>query len=102
MPQLSVNLDGTIEQIVSDDMIQIDGDREVRRASNVLPLDPMKRIAFVALRKIFGEKGRVSDWTRTWKGPQIVKIVDGPILGPFRDRKTALDREVQWLLKNRL
>lgn len=99
--RLVVNEDGTVEQIVSDEMIKLDGAETVRRASHVLPFDPVKMTAFWLLRKTFGDKGRVSDWTRRWKGMHIVLIVGGPILGPFRSRKVALEAEVEWLERNR-
>jgi hypothetical protein len=82
-------------------MPEIEGNVTVRRASHVLPFDPVKRTAFVLLRAAFGDQGRISDWTRTWKGYHIVEIVDGPILGPYRSREDALQREVEWLEHNR-
>jgi len=99
--RLVVKEDGTIEQIVSEEMLKLDGAETVRRASNVLPLGIPKRVAFKALRRVFGDKGRVSAWTRRWRGPQIVEIIDGPTLGPFHSRTEALVREVLWLENNR-
>ena len=96
-----VDEDGTISHIVGDEMPKIEGNAVTRRASNVLPFGITKQIAFKALRRVFGDKGRVSAWTRRWRGPQIVEIIDGPTLGPFHSRTEALVREVLWLENNR-
>lgn len=96
-----VNEDGTIQQIVTDEMVAFEGEATTRRASNVMPLAPVKRAAFKMLRTVFGEKGRVSDWTRRWKGPHIAVMVDGPVLGPYPSRQGALDAELRWLLDNK-
>ena len=99
--RLVVNEDGTIEQIVSEDMLRLDGAETVKRASNVLPFGITKQIVFKALRRVFGDKGRVSDWTRRWRGPHVVDVIDGPLLGPFGSREEALRCEVEWLLNDR-
>ena len=39
------------------------------RASYILPKNKTKRLAFILLRRMFGDEGRIADWTRTWKGP---------------------------------
>lgn len=102
MREMQLIIDGTkVTQIKHDGYLQLPGTESVRRASHVLPLPAGKRFLFVLLRTVFGETGRVSEWTRTWTGPHIVEIIDGPTLGPFPTRQEALDREVQWLLKNR-
>ena len=69
------------------------------RASNILPLNRAKRLAFRLLRHLFGETGRASDWTRAWKGPAIADMAPsgGPVLGPFPSRAEALAAEAAWL-----
>lgn len=37
-----------------------------QRYSEILPVNPVKRGVFRFLRKMFGEDGRVADWTRRW------------------------------------
>ena len=100
MQELIVNIndDGVISYIKDPKAPAFEGSHSQRRASNVLPHNPIKRIAFKALRLVFGNRGRVSDWTRTWTGENIVNIVGGPTLGPFGSRREALDYEVQYLL----
>lgn len=67
--------------VSSDEVISI-GDMPVElgatrsyRASQILPVNPVKRLAFVALRAVFGERGRVAAWTRNWRGPWQSKIL---------------------------
>ena len=63
---------GGIKTIASEDAEAIAatlGDPVKTRASHVLPVHPGKQIAFVALRWIFGEQGKVAEWCRGWRGP---------------------------------
>lgn len=47
-----------------------------RRASEILPVNRFKRAAFVGLRAMFGERGRVAEWTRQWQGPWTARLLD--------------------------
>ena len=73
-----------------------------RRASQVHPVNRIKRAAFYTLRGLFGERGRVSDWTRSWVGNWEVDLAvsGGPKLGPFAVRSEAIRAEEQWLEDN--
>lgn len=51
------------------------------RFSEIVPLNPVKRAAFRVLRWMFGEEGRVSDWTRTWGCWWEATILIGPVRG---------------------
>jgi hypothetical protein len=92
------------------------GEVITQRASHVEPAPLGERIAFHTLRAIFGDKGRVSDWTRGWNTLWRVntKPVGGPILKllhaipgiawPVEDniavwanRQDAIDAEVKFL-----
>lgn len=77
----------------------LEGVVQKRRASHILPAVRWKCAAFLFLRWAFAETGRVSDWTRTWRGPWMVDLSPshGPIAGPFLDRPEALRFERQWL-----
>jgi len=46
-----------------------------RRASHILPVNPLKRITFRLLRLLFGERGWVAAWTRRWSGPWEVILL---------------------------
>lgn len=71
-----------------------------RRASHVEPDRAGLRLAFHALRKLFGETGAVSDWTRNW--PVLWRINTAPVGGPilptrFYDRQKAIEAEIVFL-----
>jgi hypothetical protein len=40
--------------------------RTRQRFSEIVPANQLKRVAFRLLRRVFGEEGRVADWTRSW------------------------------------
>lgn len=73
-----------------------------RRASHVVPWHGPTRTWFRLLRKVFGEEGRVGNWTRTWKGPWVVDLtpVGGEMHGFFATRVNAIEFEIEWLNKN--
>lgn len=48
-----------------------------RRISHILPRHPLKRAAFILLRRLFGEDGKVSGWTRSWSGPWTATMLIG-------------------------
>lgn len=49
-----------------------------RRISHILPVNPVKRAAFRLLRRLFGDAGKVSAWTRNWAGPwEVIMIGNG-------------------------
>jgi hypothetical protein len=76
------------------------GSVTTRRASHVEPDSWLLRLAFHALRHFYGDKGRMSDFTRNW--PCLWRVntrpTGGPILpGRWRNRQEAIDAEVSWL-----
>lgn len=48
----------------------------IERASHIWPVHPVKRAAFRLLRLGFGERGRVATWTRSWRGPWGVRLLN--------------------------
>jgi hypothetical protein len=58
------------------------GERITTRASNVLPVRFWHRQAFRILRTLFGDYGRIAQWTREWSTRWYVdtRPVGGPIL----------------------
>ncbi len=65
-----VGLDGQI-QVIGDvplELAQI-GECKRERASSIVPVNLWKRAAFILLRAVFGERGRVAEFTRSWTGP---------------------------------
>ena len=75
------------------------GQAEKTRASHVEPLGPVRRLAFRALRRIFGGEGRVAEWTRRWRCRWCVDLAPsgGPVLTPFDSRDAAIAAEIDWL-----
>jgi len=72
------------------------------RASHVEPVNPALRILFHLFRQWLGDKGRMSDFTRSWNCCWRVNLkpVGGGVLPKvWRDRKAAIDAEVEALNK---
>lgn len=74
-----------------------------RRGGHVYPLWPDRRMAFRFLRWLFGSKGRVADWTRTWRCLWVVRLADtGQMLpGLHCSHTAAVEAEVAWILEHK-
>jgi len=74
---------------------------EDARGGHVLPQHWLKRAVFKAFRRLFGNEGRVSDWTRGWKGPWvIVSAKSGNTLpGHYRTHDDAVRSEVAFIIR---
>ncbi len=104
----------------ANDIFLDQGTVVTKRASHVEPAPLYERLAFHLLRAVFGDKGKVSDWTRTWRTLWRVntKPVGGPILTwghiypaalncstlgrqtyCFGRRQDAIDAEIEFLNK---
>jgi hypothetical protein len=120
---LTVTIDenGDLLYLKSDsaDVLLECGEVVQKRASHVEPASRDLRILFHALRFIFGDKGRVSEWTRNWFCLWRVNTapVGGPILtwgdtawgrehmalamldnvAVWIDRQAAIDAEIEFL-----
>ena len=70
-----------------------------KRAAHVLPKNLLLRKGFFALRRLFGDKGRVSDWTRSWRCRWAVELVEGGSLGTFASHRAGVEAEVKWILE---
>jgi len=71
-----------------------------QRAGYVWPLSPSLRTAFRLLRKVFGGRGRIAAWTRTWVcawGVWDAETMDR-LPGIYSTHNTALEAEVVWSL----
>ena len=84
-----VNPDGTVHMVANDDFpLEAVGIVEKRRASHVVPVHPVKRMAFRALRFFVGERGRIAAWCRSWQGPWQVRFADQPRVVVFTAQVT--------------
>jgi len=97
---IAIRPDGSVQFIDPAAGQFVEGNASKRRASHVLPAGLVRRAAFILLRWCFGEAGAVSDWTRGWNCPWVVRIVNGPHAGPFEKRQAAIDWEVDWIERN--
>jgi hypothetical protein len=93
------------------------GERITARASNVLPVRFWYRQAFRILRTLFGDYGRIAQWTREWSTRWYVdtRPVGGPVLtwsdtrgdgtrfdydagiATFTNREAAIRAEIKFL-----
>lgn len=90
--------DGKVEFIAHPDE-----DREIlaavgrvvsmRRAGRVLPAPPVQQVLFRVVRALLGWSRTFRALTRKLPGPWIVQLPDGTILGPFADRREAVQAE---------
>lgn len=60
------------------------------RASHIRPEGIGKRLAFIALRRIFGDDGCVAAWTRTWPGPWRCHIIGTDLIFVDEHRDVCL------------
>jgi hypothetical protein len=82
---LTVTIDenGDLLYLKSDlaDVLLECGEVVQRRASHVEPASRDLRILFHTLRFIFGEQGRIADWTRKWVC--LWRVNTAPVGGPI-------------------
>lgn len=98
---------GDIQFIDTPDLADLKsaGVTTTRRASHVEPARWYWRALFRTLRRIFGESGAVSTFTRSWPVLWRVNLTPsgGPILSyEYRSRSQAIEDEVVWLLEHRM
>jgi hypothetical protein len=74
------------------------GPRTTARASHVLPAGLRRRWAFLLLRVLFGDEGRVAVRTRAWGGPWLVDLrpSGGPVYTPFASHAEGVEFERAW------
>jgi hypothetical protein len=79
---------------------------ERKRVSYIYPQNFILRAVFKALRKLFGDNGRIAEWTRNWKCRWQVEILDEnksekKIFKGFKDRKTAIEFEKNYIINQK-
>jgi len=79
---------------------------ERKRVSHIYPQNIILRTIFKVLRKLFGDNGKIADWTRNWKCKWQVEILDEnkskkKIFKGFKDRKTAIDFEKNFIINQK-
>lgn len=73
----------------------------VQRVSHIIPAAGAKRVAFLILRWLFGDRGRVSEWTRQWNGPWEVRWAQSPDVVSFThpSRRVCVDWEIDQIIQ---
>lgn len=101
---IRIKPDGTIRYLLTEGAdVFLTEKTIVRRASHVEPVNPLLRVAFYGLRSIFGDKGRMTAFTRTWGCKWRVNLapIGGPVLfGFWLDRQDAIQAEINYLNAN--
>lgn len=70
------------------------------RLSTITPIGSFKLAAFRLLRWLFGERGRVAEFTRKWKGPWYVEIIATGEWSVFLKRSDAVAWEIERINSN--
>lgn len=92
---------GVLHAVMHEDLRDVltQGEARLTRASHVVPVSPVLRALFVALRARVADTSRFAAWTRRWPCAWQADLAPsgGPVLGPFTDRAAAIAAEVAWL-----
>lgn len=96
---MNLYINGDEIQAVGEMPVEIKsiGTSRQTRMSNVLPVNRIKRAAFLLLRACFGERGRIAEWTRQWQGPWCSKIFTTGECFTHQSRRVVLAWEHQRL-----
>jgi hypothetical protein len=102
--QISIDdMTGTAQFLVSESTVgMVDSFTQVQRASHVEPTSLGFRVLFRSLRALFGEYGRMAEFTRSWPCRWRVNLtpVGGPIVPvEWASRQSAIEFEIEWLNK---
>ena len=91
--------DGVAVAFTDDaELLEADGETTTSRYSHIWPSQFALRCAFRLVRWVTGEKGRLSDWTRTWRCKWQVRLADSPKVVRFESNDRAAC--IEWELKN--
>jgi hypothetical protein len=95
--RMKLKPDGTIE-FLNPPPFRVDVIRR-KRFSEIVPTNFWLLMAFRILRALFGEKGKVSDWTRRWNCRWYCMILTGDYAGEWlesddREELLAWEREI--------
>jgi hypothetical protein len=66
---------------------------ESKRWSEIIPCSIPKRIAFRVLRYLFGERGRVAQWTRGWRTTWQMTVLSTGYTARCNDRQSLIQLE---------
>lgn len=91
-----IEKDGTTHGLVSPvtQLLQLGN---VRRVSHIEPINSILRWLFHRIRSWVADTSCLAAFTRCWPCQWRANIIDGPIIGPFKNRKDAITAEVHWI-----
>lgn len=96
MQVIFIDPDGTTTGVASAITQRMSlGNRQ--RVSHIEPAHPVLRWVFHVIRKRVSDESRLAEFTRRWKCHWRARIFNGPILGPFSSRASAISAEVTWI-----
>jgi len=84
------------------DVLEMLGIKQTRRASHVVPCEPLLKCLFRFIRQRVDDKSLLAEFTRLWPCAWEADMAPsgGPVLGPFPSRRQALKKERRWLIDN--
>lgn len=93
---LFIDDDGTMTGVASP-LTEALGLHAKERVSHVEPVNGMLRWLFHSLRERVKDDSTLAEFTRHWPCLWQARILNGPILGPFKKRQVAIAAEIKWL-----
>ena len=96
MATIFINSDGLVTGIASD-VTQRMSLGNKHRVSHIEPTNLVLRWLFHFIRKRVSDNSRLANFTRNWRCHWRANIFGGPILGPFKSRKKAIEAEIAWI-----
>ena len=93
---LDFHADGSVTGLTHGEFpVEVIGDAVKTRYSHIWPKNVPLRLAFNAARHVFGERGRVARWTRSWACVWTVRLASAPdaVLFSSRDRAACVEFE---------
>ena len=107
MEQITVSIDDnsgeTQFMLMPETECLLDETSVIKRASHVLPWNPVLRVLFTALRWMFGDYGHIAEFTRMFPCKWQVDLtpVGGPVVPvEWATRDSAIKFEIEWLQDN--
>lgn len=91
-----VENDGTVKGI-SSPVTQALGLRDKKRVSHIEPVNKTLRWLFYLIRDRFSDESMAAKFTRKWPCLWQARIFNGPTMGPFASRRSAVMAEVAWI-----
>lgn len=91
-----IEKDGTTKGLVSP-VTQLLRLGNIRRVSHIEPTNAVLRWLFHCVRYQVADTSYLAAFTRCWPCQWRANIVNGPTMGPFRNRQDAIKAEVLWI-----